>query len=404
MNLGFLMLRQIGSSEGGGMARAAKTKRKSTGRNTKAKAGALPVSQSDVDALLTSFMRMLEDDDDGDEALDLAQQKAFEAMDAPRTAKRIALAREALALSPLCSDAYLVLAREAANANEALELYRRAVAAGAEVLGEAAFQDDVGSFWGLLATRPYMRARHELALALQRLGRHDEAVGHYRDMLRLNPNDNQGIRYLLIDSLLELGRDEDAAALLKRYEDDGSAHWTWSAALLAFRRSGNSAPANKALATAVKANPHVTAYLVGKKPLPRTLPGFIGMGDESEAIAYVDSAAGAWQASPGAKGWVAGARVIAIAAQDDSRDAEHAYARDPDRIDEAVLALLAEGLHGGSRAWKTFDWDALERLHAKGLISNPVGKAKSVVFTEEGLEAALRAHRLLFAKTPPKPH
>ena len=384
------------------MARGTKTKRKGTARKGKAGAArALPDFGSDMDALLMSVMQML-DDEDGDEALDLAQEKAFEAMDAPRAAKRIALAREALALSPLCSDAYLVLAREAADANEALELYRRAVAVGAEVLGEAAFADDAGSFWGLLQTRPYMRARHELALALWDLGHRDEAVGHYHEMLRLNPGDNQGIRYLLIDALLELGREADAGALLTRYEDDGSAAWTWSAALLAFRRTGNSAASRKSLAEAVEANRHVAAYLLGKKPLPRTLPAFTGMGDESEAVAYVHSAASAWAAAPGAKGWVADALAGSFREAGDSLDKENEDEPDLDRIDEAVLALLARGLHDGARAWKTFDWEALDRLHAKGLISNPASRAKSVVFTEEGLEAALRSHRILFARTPPK--
>ena len=385
------------------MARVAKTKRKSAGRRAKAKAPrALPVSESDLDALVTSFMRLLEEDDDGDEVLDLAQEKAFEAMEAPRTEERIALAREALALSPLCSDAYLVLARETADANEALELYRRAVAVGAEALGETAFQDDAGSFWGLLETRPYMRARHELALALWRRGHRDEAVGHYHEMLRLNPGDNQGIRYLLIDALLELGLEADAGALLKRYKNDGSAHWTWSAALLEFRRTGNSAPANKALARAVDANRHVAAYLLGAQPLPSTLPEYIGMGDETEAVSYVHSAAGAWDAAPDAKAWVADAPVIALGQEDDPRDAELDYEPDPDRIDQAVLALLLHGLHDEARAWKTFDCDALDRLHARGLISNPASRAKSVVFTDEGLEAALQAHRELFARKPPK--
>ncbi len=384
------------------MARGAKTKRKGTGRRAKAIAASAPrVPDSDVDALLMSVMRML-DDDSSDEALDLAQEKAFEAMDAPRAEERIALAREALALSPLCSDAYLVLARETADANEALELYRRAVDAGAEALGETAFEDDVGSFWGLLQTRPYMRARHELALALWRLGHRDEAVAHYNEMLRLNPDDNQGIRYLLIDALLDLGREADAGALLKRYEDDGSAHWSWSAALLEFRRTGNSAAANKALARAVEANRHVAAYLLGSKPLPPSLPQYIGMGDESEAVSYAHYAAGAWEAAPGAKGWLAGAPANALGKQGDPQDADHDYETDPDRVDEAVLALLVQGLHDGSRAWKAFDWDALDRLHAKGLISNPASRAKSVVFTEAGLEAALRSHRLLFAKTPRK--
>jgi hypothetical protein len=59
---------------------------------------------------------------------------------------------------------------------------------------------------------------------------------------------------------------------------------------------------------------------------------------------------------------------------------------DTGKIDEAVLALLYLMLHDGSRAWTSLDWDAMNRLHEKGFISNPVGKAKSVAFTDKGLQ------------------
>ncbi len=38
----------------------------------------------------------------------------------------------------------------------------------------------------------------------------------------------------------------------------------------------------------------------------------------------------------------------------------------------------------------------MNRLHEKGLISDPVGKAKSVLFTEEGLSEARRLFGELF--------
>jgi hypothetical protein len=71
---------------------------------------------------------------------------------------------------------------------------------------------------------------------------------------------------------------------------------------------------------------------------------------------------------------------------------------DTAKIDEAVLALLYLTLHDGTRAWKGFDWDTLNRLHAKGLISNPVSKAKSIVLTDEGLRASERLFNELFAR------
>jgi hypothetical protein len=77
---------------------------------------------------------------------------------------------------------------------------------------------------------------------------------------------------------------------------------------------------------------------------------------------------------------------------------------DTDLIDEAVLALMFLTLHKNWawephwRAWKSFDWDAMDRLHEKELIFDPVGKAKSVVLTEEGQRRCEAAYYRLFTK------
>lgn len=71
---------------------------------------------------------------------------------------------------------------------------------------------------------------------------------------------------------------------------------------------------------------------------------------------------------------------------------------DTDKIDEAVLGLLWLSLHDERRAWKGMDWDAMDRLYQKGLIHNPVGKTKSVVLSDEGLQRAEEAFRRLFAR------
>lgn len=66
-----------------------------------------------------------------------------------------------------------------------------------------------------------------------------------------------------------------------------------------------------------------------------------------------------------------------------------------DKIDDAVLAMLhltrftdGKGEFAVTRAWKGHDWDALDRLHQKGLIADPKNKNKSVVFTDEGRRRA----------------
>ena len=70
---------------------------------------------------------------------------------------------------------------------------------------------------------------------------------------------------------------------------------------------------------------------------------------------------------------------------------------DRDKVDEMTLALLwltSFKDPEGARAWKGQDWDTMDRLHAKGYISDPKSKAKSVVLSEEGEKLS----RELFAK------
>jgi hypothetical protein len=76
---------------------------------------------------------------------------------------------------------------------------------------------------------------------------------------------------------------------------------------------------------------------------------------------------------------------------------------DEDKIDEYTLALMFLVTHQrqegyGARAWKGFYWDTMNRLHEKGFIANPIGKAKSVVMTEKGFKRAEKLFKKHFAK------
>lgn len=243
----------------------------------------------------------------GDSKLDHAQDLMYQAWEESNPARRIILAHEALAISPDCADAYVLLAEEEADTlDRALEYYQQGVAAGERSLGKKFFKENVGYFWGLLETRPYMRARQGLANILWELGRGDEAESHYRDMLRLNPGDNQGIRYSLLNLLLALNRDAEAQELLKQYEDDGMAEWLYTRALLAFRASGAGAAAEEALRGAIDFNAHVPAYLTGRKRIPVHLPDYVTWGGEDEAITYASGYLAHWRRTPGAIDWLQG--------------------------------------------------------------------------------------------------
>jgi tetratricopeptide (TPR) repeat protein len=234
-----------------------------------------------------------------------AQDLIYQAWEIHNLKRQIAFAKKALALSPDCADAYVLLAEATAPLDEALELYRKGVEASERALGERAFVEDAGHFWGILETRPYMRARAGLAQCLWASKRRDEALEHYRDMLRLNPNDNQGVRYILVACLLELGRDDEVAVLLEVYPEDVAATWPWTGALLSFRKQGDNSDLRAKLAAALETNTQVPAFLLGKKTLPSALPDLVGFGDESEAICYAAENLEAWQATNGALSWLA---------------------------------------------------------------------------------------------------
>ena len=120
-----------------------------------------------------------------------AQDLVYQAMEAPNAEAALTLAKRALAIDPRCVDAMMMVAQSTSSTDkELLQRVAAAVKAGEENLGADFFSDNAGYFWGILETRPYMRARAQLAQLLAEAGRIEEAIDHYAQMLQLNPNDN----------------------------------------------------------------------------------------------------------------------------------------------------------------------------------------------------------------------
>jgi len=244
-------------------------------------------------------------DDGEDSALLRAQNIMYDAWEAGSKRARIALARDALAVSDLCADAYVLLADEAAkNIIETRSYLEQAVAAGEQAVGTHSFEHDVGRFWGLLETRPYMRARADLAQCLWDLGERENAARHMLDLLRLNPNDNQGLRYILMSWLLALDDREGLEKILTDYPEV-SAWASYSQALLLFKHHGPARAAAKALKEAVETNAHVVDFLLRTKRIPATLPEYYSPGSKEEAVFYINDNRENWAATKGALQWMA---------------------------------------------------------------------------------------------------
>lgn len=214
-------------------------------------------SQEEANDFLQSFVEKQNEAEAPDLPLsprEAAQELIYDAWEEPTRRRRIALAKKALKLSADCADAYVILAEdEAEGLEEEARLYAEGVKAGERALGPEGFKKAKGHFWGILETRPYMRARFRLATVLWDLGQRAEAIGHLRDMLRLDPGDHLGVRYLL--------------------------------------------------ERAFRANPFVAALMLGAKKPPKRLADSYALGSEDEAVYYLLDGAEAWVKTPGAGDW-----------------------------------------------------------------------------------------------------
>lgn len=232
-----------------------------------------------------------------------SQDLVFEAYEQP-VSKGKKLVKQALELDPNNADAYNYLASTEKDIDKAIVMFEKAIKAGEKTLGKKFFKEEKGYFWGMLETRPYMRAKAGLADCLYAKKEVDKAIDIYEEMLELNPNDNQGIRYLLSTLLLSKDDLTKFELFIKNSEDEDCAVWNYNNALYSFKRLGRTAKTEKILKDAYKSNEFVIDYMLGVKNMPDEQPQYIGRGDENEAISYVNGSWIIWNKTEGAFDWL----------------------------------------------------------------------------------------------------
>jgi len=247
--------------------------------------------------------------------LEKAQDIMFEAAGA-NGRKPAKLARRALAVCPDCADAYVMLASEEDEPEPAKELFLQGIQAGERALkslfGDNVIDERTVEFWGVLETRPYMRALAGLTHPLWFLGENEECIRYQQRLMELNPNDNQGIRHPLIAALLEVGRDDEADALLKKYAADTSAAMKYSRALWSFANQDRSV-ADRTLDDAFDSNPFIPGFMRDIATMPTGMPSYIEPGGAGEAIEYILRYGRTWLAREGAGEWMLKHYIRALA-------------------------------------------------------------------------------------------
>jgi hypothetical protein len=150
--------------------------------------------------------------------------------------------------------------------------------------------------WERFKTRPYMSVRMDLAQLLLSTGRTEETIRRFEALLVLNPNDNQGVRDVLLGCYLSCDNLTGAQRLLHNYPEDAKAIFAWGRTLERFL-SG-------ALRKARRENRFVEQYLMFQRPLPTDMPDTYGSGSDEAAIICLAYLSGAWADHPLATSWL----------------------------------------------------------------------------------------------------
>jgi len=214
------------------------------------------------------------------------------------------LTKKALQLDPDCSDAHLLMTGLTSRSlTEEIKKVKEIIARTEQKLGKKYFEENKGHFWGMVETRPYMRALNFLLSALRETGKTAEAIRQAEEMLELNPNDNQGIRNTLLGMYLETGNLDGARKLFKKYPTEYMAVFLWGQMLERYL-SGDLKGAARIYRRASERNPYVFNYLTGRRRPDFELGDFYSPGDENEAILCLEEIGPAWQKHPEAIEWL----------------------------------------------------------------------------------------------------
>lgn len=151
--------------------------------------------------------------------------------------------------------------------------------------------------WGHLDNRPYLRAMHIALLSYMRLRRHKDAVVIIELMLARNPNDNQGVRYLLGSEALRAGDYEHARTVL---EDEASGYPPYFYELaLCYMLRGEWVAAGTALRRGFAANPYIAELLGGNSnPAPLAIWHGTSFAEPETACEYIQMYGMFWHHQP----------------------------------------------------------------------------------------------------------
>lgn len=232
-----------------------------------------------------------------------AQDLVFKAWDCKIPAKARKLIERALTLDPFCIEAFEFLGCHEPFFPIAHCYFERGVTIGRSLFLGPNFKEYRNGFWKMIETRPFMRCMHMCANTLMPMEEFDEAIKILEEMLKLNPDDNQGVRFQLMSLYLLFDELKKFLNLYNKCSYEVSTNNLFNYALYLFKKEGASDAANQQLKKAHSANPFVIPLLLKKNYKLDAVYSY-SFGSKEDAIHYINDTLTAWIFNDDALDWL----------------------------------------------------------------------------------------------------
>ncbi len=221
--------------------------------------------------------------------LDDAYEILEEAQNAKTEKEAIKLAKKAYEKSRECFDAILFQCDLEENGIKRMKLLDDGLEFEKSRLTKEKYFDkeNIGHFYGIFETRPYIRGLVIKAEYLLEEGKISQAENVCREVLRLNENDNMGARYLLMAIYATLEKENDMLKLYKKYPEEDLEMMFPLFAL--YYKLGNDKKAKEYLNRVDKCNSNFVKFFKGTiKESKNVSSGYYSRGDSSEIFMYLN--------------------------------------------------------------------------------------------------------------------
>lgn len=198
---------------------------------------------------------------------------------------------------------YMEKAMMSQTYEDTVKYLEKAIEESKKKIDSQVFTDLEGRLWIENEARPYLQLKSDLAYVYFVEREYDKAIEEYKEILKLDKSDNQGVRFNLASILVLTKRFDEFEELITEFDEDRSTFLTYTRALYYFIKK-DEVNAKRFIKIAFESNINVPTYLLDMEMIEIPIPENYVVGDKVEAMHYYEVASDLWLESEGALYWL----------------------------------------------------------------------------------------------------